>query len=150
CLFLAQFGDELPPAHARLQELPGHDHGEQAVAAPNVEGVVELRDHVFPFAVSCPITRPIQFLRRSCSIRSLRARSSSAPPNISLTPTVIQISGDSMLECIRDSPSRRIVAPWCRVVHHSTEKWISGILTSPTSTRMQATRAPLRRSSKAA
>src|SRR5690625_2604651 len=57
---------------------------------------------------------------------------------------------DVWLECILDSPKKRMVAPWCRVVHHSTEKWMMGMLTSPTSTRMQATRAPLRRSSNAA
>src|SRR5882724_5597362 len=27
-------------------------------------------------------------------------------------------------------------SPWCRVFHHSTEKWMMGILTAPTSAKM--------------
>src|SRR6056297_2135505 len=144
-LLLAELRYQASPFEDRLRYLPNHNHRKNPVASPDIRGIFELWNH----ALTSSFCRT-QLLRLSCSTSSLRERSRSAAPNISLVAITIHKSGAIMLGSMLDSPKKLIVEPWCSVVHHSTEKWIMGMLTRPTRTRMQATLAPLRLSSKAA
>ena len=46
-------------------------------------------------------------------------------------------SGESIDICIEGWSNFVTDGPWCKVFHHSTEKWIIGILTKPTIVRSE-------------
>src|SRR5690606_70788 len=106
-------GAQLAPAlQPRREEIPQEHGGEHGVRADHVGQVA----HASP-----PASLRTQSLPASRRRLSARARASSEPANQNLVPITIHHSGAIMLASMLDWPNTRMVWPWCRESHHSTE-----------------------------
>ena len=61
-----------------------------------------------------------------------------------MKPIVVYIKGYNISLAIEGELNFITDGPWCKVFHHSTEKWIIGMFIKPTIASMFAALAPLR------
>lgn len=87
--------------------------------------------HSWPCSVARAMSRA-HSLPPSSSSRLTRERANTLAKNQMCVARASRSSGQSMLESMRDGPSRRTVEPWCKVFHQLTEKCTIGTLTMPT------------------
>src|SRR4029077_9860718 len=81
-------------------------------------------------------------VRLDCRTRiSVRIRMIHNTKNSSVYPSAMRNSGHKNTGAINGPPARKMLSPWCSVVHQSTENSMTGRFTAPTSASTAQIRA---------